>query len=90
MIPTIESSIPARFIGGLESTLRRHGYALVTATTGFDQAVEAQHGRDLIGLGAEALVILYGGGPHPLPRALLALVQTSEAATAFPERAPDL
>ena len=58
MIPTIESSIPARFIGGLESTLRRHGYALVTATTGFDQGVEAQHGRDLIGLGAEALVIL--------------------------------
>ena len=58
MIPTIESSIPARFIGGLESTLRRHGYALVTATTGFDQAVEAQHGRDLIGLGAEALVVL--------------------------------
>ena len=58
MIPTIESSIPARFIGGLESTLRRHGYALVTAITGFDQAVEAQHGRDLIGLGAEALVVL--------------------------------
>ena len=58
VLPTIESSIPARFIGGLESTLRRHGYALVTATTGFDQAVEAQHGRDLIGLGAEALVVL--------------------------------
>ena len=58
VIHTIESSLAARLIGALESTLRRHGYALVTATTGFDQAVEAQHGRDLIGLGAEALVVL--------------------------------
>ena len=57
MLPTIDLSVPARFIGGLESTLGRHGYALVTATTGFDQAVEAQHGQDLIGLGAEALVV---------------------------------
>ena len=58
VLPTIESSIPARFIGGLESTLGRHGYALVTATTGFDQAVEARRGQDLIGLGAEGLVVL--------------------------------
>jgi LacI family transcriptional regulator len=57
VLPTIESSILARVIGGLESTVRRHGYALVTASTGFDQAVEARHGQDLIGLGAEALVV---------------------------------
>ena len=57
VLPTIESSILARVIGGLESTVMRHGYALVTASTGFDQAVEARHGQDLIGLGAEALVV---------------------------------
>ena len=56
-IPTIESSLSTRFISGLESTLGRHGYGLVTATTGFDQAVEARRGQDLIGLGAEALVL---------------------------------
>ena len=58
VIPTIESSMFARFIGALESTLGRHGYALVTATTGFDQAVEARRAQDLIGLGAEALAVL--------------------------------
>ena len=47
-IATIESSLAARFIGGLESTLGRHGYALVTATTGFDQAVEARHGPTIL------------------------------------------
>ena len=57
LIPTMESSLFAPFIGGLENALARYGYALVTATTGFDQAVEAQRGQDLIGFGAEALVV---------------------------------
>ena len=58
VVPTIRSSINAAWLDALENTLDRHGYALIIATAGFDRAVEARRGLDLIGLGAEALVVL--------------------------------
>ena len=58
VVPSIDSSSNAAWLNALESTLERHGYALIIATSGFDQEVEARRGLDLIGLGAETLVVL--------------------------------
>ena len=57
VVPPIHSSSNAAWLNALESTLERHGYALIVATAGFDQDVEARRGLDLIGLGPEALVV---------------------------------
>ena len=58
VVPSIDSSSNAAWLNALESTLERHGFALIIATAGFDRDVEARRGLDLIGLGAEALVVL--------------------------------
>ena len=58
VVPSIDSSSNAAWLNALESTLERHGYALIIATAGFDQDTEARRGLDLIGLGAEALSVV--------------------------------
>ena len=57
VIPTIEHSIFARFLTTLEATLAEQNYGLIIATAGEDPELEEKRARELIDLGAEAVVV---------------------------------
>ncbi len=57
VIPTIEGSIFAPYVRSLERTLAARGYAIVLATTYFDAERETGRALQLVGMGAEALVV---------------------------------
>lgn len=57
VIPTLESSIFARFISAIEDSLATHGYALVIATTGNDAGIEEKRALELVKMGAEGLIV---------------------------------
>lgn len=57
IIPTIEHSVFAKFISGIEQTLDEQGYALVMAISNADEEAELKAARKLLGMGAEALIL---------------------------------
>ena len=57
VIPTLESSIFARFISAIEDQLAADGYALVIATTNNDAEIEERRALDLVRMGAEGLIV---------------------------------
>ena len=57
IIPTIEHSVFAKFISGIEQTLGEHGYSLVMAVSNADEKEELKAARKLLGMGAEAFIL---------------------------------
>ncbi len=57
LIPTIDHSIFARFLDGLESELTAHGLSLIVTTTDDDPEIEAQKAQELLDIGAEGFVV---------------------------------
>lgn len=62
IIPTIEHSVFAKFIAGIEQALGAHGYSLVLAISNGDDAEELKAARKLLGMGAEAFIL--SGAAH--------------------------
>lgn len=62
VIPTIEHSVYAKFIAGMEQTLAKRGYSLVFAISNSDEEQEKEAAEKLLGMGAEAFVL--SGGRH--------------------------
>ena len=62
IIPTIEHSVYAKFIAGMEQTLAKQGYSLVFAISNSDETQEKEAAEKLLGMGAEAFV--FSGGRH--------------------------
>ena len=56
LVPIVSQSIFARFLDALEVELALHGYSLNIATTNFDNNLESERGKELIKMGAEALI----------------------------------
>ncbi|MEP3330736.1 substrate-binding domain-containing protein [Sedimentitalea sp.] len=57
IIPTIEHSVFAKFISGIEQTLDEQGYSLVMAISNADEEAELNAARKLLGMGAEAFIL---------------------------------
>lgn len=57
IIPTIEHSVFAKFISGIEQTLDDQGYSLVIAISNADEGAELKAARKLLGMGAEAFIL---------------------------------
>lgn len=57
LVPTLAHSIFSTFLNGIERELAHHGYALVVATTDHQPLQELARARDLLGMGAEALIV---------------------------------
>lgn len=57
IIPTIEHSVFAKYITGIEQALNQRGYSLVLAISNADPEEECQAARKLLGMGAEAFVL---------------------------------
>lgn len=62
IIPTIEHSIFAKFIAGIEHALAKRGYSLVLAISNNDETEELEAARKLLGMGAEAFIL--SGAAH--------------------------
>jgi LacI family transcriptional regulator len=81
LVPTLAHSIFSTFLNGIERELARHGYALVVATTDYDGPQELARARDLLGMGAEGLIV--SGAVHDveferlIARRMLPVVATS-------------
>lgn len=58
LLPTLDNSIYARVVDGLESRLSEFGLSLIVAQTTGDPALEHARARQLIGVGAEGLVVV--------------------------------
>lgn len=70
VIPTLSHSIFARFLNAVELALAERGYALVIATTNGDPQQELRRVNEVLGMGAEGLIL--SGATHD-PK-LLALI----------------
>lgn len=57
IIPTIEHSVFAKFIAGIEQTLGTRGFSLVLAISNGDEEEELIAARKLLGMGAEAFIL---------------------------------
>lgn len=57
IIPTIEHSVFAKFISGIEQALDEQGYSLVLAISNADEEAELKSARKLLGMGAEAFIL---------------------------------
>jgi LacI family transcriptional regulator len=57
LVPTLSHSIFSTFLNGIERELALYGYTLVVATTDYQPAKELARARDLLGMGAEALIV---------------------------------
>lgn len=57
IIPTIEHSVFAKFISGIEEALDDQGYSLVMAISNADEEAELKAARKLLGMGAEAFIL---------------------------------
>ncbi|SPH18273.1 HTH-type transcriptional repressor CytR [Defluviimonas aquaemixtae] len=62
IIPTIEHSVFAKFIAGIEQTLAERDYSLVLAVSNGDEDEEFRAARKLLGMGAEAFIL--SGAAH--------------------------
>lgn len=62
IIPTIEHSIYAKYIAAIEQTLAEHDYSLVLAISGANTENEVQAARKLLGMGAQAFILI--GADH--------------------------
>lgn len=57
LLPTLDNSIYARVVDGLESRLDAHGLSLIVAQTGDDPQIELDRAKRLIDIGAEGLIV---------------------------------
>ncbi|MEX0369096.1 MAG: substrate-binding domain-containing protein, partial [Tateyamaria sp.] len=57
LVPTLDNSIFARFLVGLETQLDTFGLSLIVASTGDDPGVELDKARALVDIGAEGLIL---------------------------------
>lgn len=57
LVPTLDNSIFAQFLGSVEDSLLGNGLSLVVATTGDDKARETERARKLIDIGVEGLLV---------------------------------
>ena len=57
LLPTLANSTFARFADGLEARLGAFGLSLVVATTGEDPEVELARARQMLNIGAEAIIV---------------------------------
>ena len=57
IVPTLAHSIFARFLNAVELELAAHGYALIIATSDGEPERETTRARELLDLGAEALIL---------------------------------
>ena len=57
LLPTLANSTFARFADGLEARLGAFGYSLVVATTGEDPETELAKARQMLNIGAEAIIV---------------------------------
>ena len=62
IIPTIEHSVFAKYIAGIEQTLGARGYSLVMAISNGNEEEELKAARKLLGMGAEAFIL--SGSEH--------------------------
>lgn len=62
IIPTIEHSVFAKFIAGIEQALGARGFSLVLAISNGDPEEELTAARKLLGMGAEAFIL--SGADH--------------------------
>ncbi|THH36779.1 LacI family DNA-binding transcriptional regulator [Aliishimia ponticola] len=62
IIPTIEHSVFAKFISGIENTLSAQDYSLVMAISNGDPEEELAAARKLLGMGAEGFIL--SGAAH--------------------------
>ncbi|MEO1239509.1 MAG: LacI family DNA-binding transcriptional regulator [Pseudomonadota bacterium] len=58
LLPTLDNAIYARVVNGLEARLTSDGLSLMVAQTKDDPAVELQRAKQLIEIGAEALIVV--------------------------------
>ncbi len=58
LLPTLDNAIYARVVNGLEARLTADALTLMIAQTGDDPTVELQRARQLIEIGAEALIVV--------------------------------
>lgn len=79
IIPTIEHSVYAKFIAGIERTLTRRGYSLVLAISDCNSGDEHAAAKKLLGMGAEAFIL---SGAHHNPK-MLALFKRRQIPFAF-------
>ncbi len=79
IIPTIEHSVFAKFISGIESTLGARGYSLVFAISNGDPEEELIAARKLLGMGPEAFIL--SGGTHS--QVLLDVFQRRQVPTVY-------
>ncbi len=57
LLPTLDNSIYARAVNGLENRLAEAGLSLVVAQTSDDPTLEVQRARQMIDIGAEGLIV---------------------------------
>lgn len=79
IIPTIEHSVFAKFIAGIEQALGVRGYSLVLAISNGDEDEELKAARKLLGMGAEAFIL--SGAAHS--QILLDMFQRRQVPIAF-------
>jgi len=64
VIPTMENAIFARGIQAFQEELGRHGKTLLIASSGYQEALEAEQIRNLVARGADAILLI---GYHRAP-----------------------
>lgn len=79
IIPTIEHSVFAKFIAGIEQALGARGYSLVMAISNGDEDEELNAARKLLGMGAEAFIL--SGAAHR--KALLDMFESRQVPFAY-------
>ncbi|MEX0337991.1 MAG: LacI family DNA-binding transcriptional regulator [Arenibacterium sp.] len=58
LLPTLDNAIYARVVDGLESRFTADGLSLIVAQTGDDPETEFERARQMIEIGAEALIVV--------------------------------
>jgi len=58
IIPTMENAIFARGLQAFQEELRRHGYTMLVASTGYQPETEEEQIRALVARGADALLLI--------------------------------
>ena len=57
LLPTLDNAIYARVVNGLENRLAADGLSLIVAQTGHDLGEELRRARQMLDIGAEALIV---------------------------------
>ncbi|MEL7149171.1 MAG: LacI family DNA-binding transcriptional regulator [Pseudomonadota bacterium] len=58
LLPTLDNAIYARVVDGLEARFRADQLSLIVAQTGEDPEIESERARQMIDIGAEALIVV--------------------------------